>query len=273
MKGMLMTTNRVGFKNLINGLSKNEKIKLILDSNVLIAYFDEVHSNHDETKEFLDVIDNKADVTFFTSVTIKSEFLDYQRKRFLTNGIIELVKGYNHKIKLNSITKTKINNIVNQRDNRLRQEEAREKEIEEFNSSINYFRDNDIKKIKRTFRARDVQEEIGWLKICSVYLGQKLIKQEAMLDEFCVYLSIHNASQKSLFIVDEVDWKKATDISSITGIGYSDSMILNIALSTNIENIATLDFDIIYSASILALNKKIIMPDRRIKDFKRILKL
>ena len=49
-------------------------------------------------------------------------------------------------------------------------------------------------------------------------------------------------------------------------------MILNMALSTNIENIATLDFDVIYAGAVSASNKTILLPDHRISSFKQILK-
>jgi len=267
-----MATNRIGFKKFVKDVSINERINIIIDSNLLISYFDEVHSDHDDTVAFLKNLDDKGKVTFYTTVTTKSEFLDYHRKRFLTEGLVGLARELSDKINISTIAKSKIQNALTLRDNRLRKEEKKYQEIEEFNSSINYFTDNDIKEIKKAFRARDVQEERGWLSICSVFLGMKLSKCESLLDEFCTYLTTRDEKQRELFVVDEVDWKKSTEISSETGMSYSDSMILNMALSTNIKNIATLDFDIIYAGAISALSKTILLPDRRIKTFKNILK-
>jgi predicted nucleic acid-binding protein len=268
-----MATNRIGFKKIVKDTRENEKINIVIDSNILIAYFDEVHSDHDEAVTFLNELDNKADAMFYTTVTTKSKFLDYHRKRFLTEGLIALVRELSDLIKISTKSKVKIQNILNLRDNRLRKEEKKFQETQEFNSYVNYFTDNEIKDIKRSFRARDIEDEAGWLQICMVFIGKKLSGLEKRLDEFCEYLTTRDKKQKeNIFIVKEVDWKRATSISSETGMAYSDSMILNMALATNIQNIATLDFDVVYAGAVSASNKKVLLPDNRIASFKQILK-
>lgn len=267
-----MATNRIGFNKFVKDVSDNQKINIIIDSNILIAYFDEVHSDHEDAMSFLKGLDQKADVTFYTTVTTKSEFLDYHRKRFLTEGLIGLVRELSSKVKIPTVAFAKIDNTLTLRDNRLRREDKKFSETNEFNALINYFTDNELKKIKKTFRAGDVDEEKGWLHLCKLFLGNKLADLESHLDEFCSYLTTRDKTQSDLFVVKEVDWKKATAISSETGMGYSDSMILNMALATNIKNIATLDYDIVYAGAVSASNKTILIPDRRIKSFKLALK-
>ncbi len=268
-----MATNRIGFNKFLKDVGEGQQIRLIVDSNLLIAFFDEVHSNHESVKKFLGDLDSKADVTFYTTVTTKAEFLDYQRRRFLTEGIISLVQENKDKVKISDNASAKINSLRGNRDNRLRKEETKDKELEEFDSSLNYFRDSELKEVKKAFRARDIENETGWLSICKTFLGTKLAEQEKLLDEFCVYLTTRDNKQKeNIFIVEEVDWGQATLISSQTGMGYSDSMILNMALATNIENIATLDFDVIYAGAVSASGKKILLPDSRISSYKKILK-
>ncbi len=268
-----MPTNRIGLNSFLKSVGNGQRIDLIVDSNVIIAYFDEVHANFDLVKEFLDNLDNKANVTFYTTVTTKAEFLDYQRRRFLTNGIISLVQENREKFKIAKNATAKIHDIRTRRDGRLRREESKNKELEDFNSNLNYFRDGEIKEIRKVFRARDLENEIGWTSICKTFLGNKLSEQENYLDEFCSYLTTRDQDQKrNLFIVEEIDWKKATQISTQTGIGYSDAMILNMALSTKIPYILTLDSDMIYAGAVCAPNKIIILPDNKIKMFKKILK-
>lgn len=268
-----MATNRIGFNKFLKDVQEGQKVNLVVDSNLLIAYFDEVHSNHESAKTFLDGLDNKADVTFYTTVTTKSEFLDYQRRRFLTEGIVSLVQENKEKFRITPNATAKINSFRGIRDTRLKKEEAKDKDLEDFDSSLNYFRDGELKEIKKAFRARDVEPEKGWLTVCKTFLGTKLSEQEKLLDEFCKYLTTRDKEQKEkIFIVPEVDWNKATAISAETGMGYSDSMILNMTLSTNIENIATLDFDVIYAGAVSAFNKNILLPDNRIGSFKQILK-
>ena len=273
-KHITMTTNRVGFNSFLKNVVNDQKIDLIIDSNIIIAYFDEVHASKDLVKEFLDNLDNKANVTFYTTVNTKAEFLDYQRRRFLTNGIASLVYDKEN-FKIAKDVAAKIHNILTRRDGRLRREEDRNKnkDLEDFNSNLNYFGDREIKEIRNAFRARDIENEIGWLSICKTFLGSKLSEQENSLDEFCNYLTTRDQEQKeNLFTVKEIDWKKATRISTQTGIGYSDAMILNMALSTKIQYIATLDSDMVYAGSVCAPNKIIILPDNKIKMFKKILK-
>lgn len=268
-----MASNRIGFKQFFNKVNDGQKVDIIVDSNVLIALFDRVHSNHDQVREFLDNIDSKCEVTFYTTVTTKAEFLDYQRRRYLTCGVISLVQENQDIIKVSPRARAAILTTLTNRNNRLAREEKKEKEVEDFNSDLNYFYDGELKDIKKAFRARDVENETGWLRICEKFLSKRLPQLEAELDEFCNYLTTRDERQREeIFIVDEVDWKEATAISGKTGMGYSDSMILNMALATNIENIATLDFDVVYAGAVSASSKNILLPDNRIASFKQILK-
>ena len=91
----------------------------------------------------------------------------------------------------------------------------------EYDTRVSYLSDSELKEVKGTFRARDVSDESGWLKVCDVFLRDKLASQEAILDKFCVYLSPHKKEQAHLFIAPEVDWKKATRLSEVTGMGFS----------------------------------------------------
>jgi hypothetical protein len=187
--------------------------------------------------------------------------------------VISLVEENQDIIKISSKARAGINKTLANRNNRLQREEKKQKEIEDFNSDLNYFYDRELKDIKKSFRARDIENEAGWLKICKKFLGKRLAQLESELDEFCEYLTTRDKEQReNIFTVGEVDWRKATSISSETGMGYSDSMILNMALSTNIENIATLDFDVIYAGAVSASSKTILLPDHRISSFSKILR-
>jgi predicted nucleic acid-binding protein len=268
-----MASNRVGFKQFLNKINQDEKVDIIIDSNILIAFFDQVHSSHDQVRYFLEELDSRCNVTFYTTVTTKSEFLDYQRKRYLTSGVVSLVQENKNDINISPKAKATIQNTLTNRNNRLNREEKKQKNVEDFNSDLNYFYDNELKDIKKSFKARDLDNESGWLMICEKFLGKRLERLEQEIDGFCEYLTTRNKEQKeNVFIVEEVDWKKATSLSSQTGMGYSDSMILNMALSTNIENVATLDFDLVYAGAVSASNKNILLPDSRIAFFKQILK-
>jgi predicted nucleic acid-binding protein len=269
-----MATNRLGFRQFRNKLLKNEEINIVLDSNILIANFDEVHSSHEEVRKFLNEIGDITSVNCYTTVTTKSEFLDYFRKKFLTEGIFDLVDEYNNDIPLSSNAKAAIN-VVKGRRNKRQKDENQKIESDpdyEFDVKVVHLTDNEIKEIKKKFRAGDIENETGWLKVCHIFLKSKLLAQEVVLDELCIYLSPHKEEQKDLFLNPHVDWKKATSISGESGMGFSDSLILNMLLHTKIDFIVTLDFDMVYATAVSAMDKWVVLPDNRLKSFKASLK-
>jgi hypothetical protein len=69
----------------------------------------------------------------------------------------------------------------------------------EFDSRVVYLTDSEIKEIKKKFRARDIENETGWLKFCELFLKRRLMEQEVLVDEFCEYLSPYRTEQKELF--------------------------------------------------------------------------
>jgi hypothetical protein len=42
-----MASNRIGFKQFRNKLEKGQQVNVVIDSNILIANYDELHSNHE----------------------------------------------------------------------------------------------------------------------------------------------------------------------------------------------------------------------------------
>jgi predicted nucleic acid-binding protein len=269
-----MATNRLGYKQFRNKLTKGQDLNVVVDSNVLIANYDELHSSHEIVRNFLEEIGDIANVTYFTTVTTKAEFLDYQRKKLLTEGLFDLVDEYNKDIPLSSVTKASIAFAKGRRNKRQSDEEGKVNADpdHEFDAKVTHLTDNEIKEIKKKFRARDVENETGWLKVCDTFLKSKLLDQEVALDKLCVYLSPHREEQKYLFTNTSVDWKKATLISGESGMGFSDSLILNMLLHTKIDYIFTLDYDMVYAAAVSAKNKWVVLPDSRIAAFKSILK-
>jgi len=266
-----VAVNRVGFRSFLNKISDDEELNIVIDSNALIASGDELHSNYEEVTSFINQLDKKTNLTLYTTVTTKAEYLDYQRRRFLTNGLLSLSSL--SEIQLSSKVKAKLSSIKGRKNTREKGELSRsQKEDDDIDSNYFYFRDSEIKEIKKVFRARDVQNEAGWLKICDIFLSKKLLVEEALIDELCVYLSPHKEEQKNLFTNQSLDWKNATAISAKTGMGFSDSMILNMVLATKIDYILTLDYDLVYASAVSAPNKTVIIPDKRIKQFKQILK-
>jgi predicted nucleic acid-binding protein len=268
-----MASNRIGFNQFLKKIQGEKYLNILIDSNILIARFDENHSNYEVVKEFLDLLDEVSEVTFFTTVTTKAEFLDYQRRRFLTEGLFSLISREPPARQLRPESKQVIIQIKMRRGKRITDEEKRSTKYDEmYDSSVNYLRDSDLKEIKKQFRARDVQQEVGWLNICNLFLKQNMSEQEKLLDEFCNYLSNHNETQAHLFTNRKIDWSRATDLSATTGMGYSDALILNIFSETKMKYIITLDFDLVYAVSISSKEKFVVLPDSRLGAMKAILK-
>jgi predicted nucleic acid-binding protein len=269
-----MTTNRIGFRQFRNKFTDAQEINIVIDSNILVAYYDEIHTSHEIVRNFLREIDAIAQINFYTTVTTKAEFLDYQRRRFLSEGLFDLVDEYNTKIPVSMSVRFAINAVKARRNDRQKREDQKSNKNpdHEFDSRVAYLTDSEIKEVKKAFRARDIDNETGWLKICETFLRSRLIEQESFIDEFCQYLSPHREEQKELFIDRHVNWKKATAISTTSGMSYSDSLILNMLLHTKIDYILTLDYDMIYASAVSAQNKWVVLPDDRIKDFKATLK-
>ncbi|MBL7716359.1 MAG: hypothetical protein JNL01_12910 [Bdellovibrionales bacterium] len=269
-----MSSNRLGFRPFRNALEKAPKdTTLVVDSNIIIAYFDEAHSLHEKVVEFLDDLDEIANITLYTTVTTKSEFLEYHRRRLLTEALVSIADG-EVDVPISESSRAKIYTIKGRRNLRESQEEKRAAETGDldFDINVSYFNDKEIKDIKKAFRARDIPNETGWLKICEVYLKSKLVELETEIDSFCTYLSPHKESQKSLFVKPDVEWTEATRLCGTTGTGYSDALILNMLLHTNINYLVSMDFDLVYAAAVDAKNKTVILPDNRIAAFKHTLK-
>jgi predicted nucleic acid-binding protein len=269
-----MATNRIGFRPFKNRLRESPKdTAIVVDSNVIISYFDETHSQHDQVTEFLDEVDQLAGVTLYTTVTTKAEFLEYNRRRLLTDALISLTEP-KFGVPIGESCRAKINTVKGRRNSRETAEKKRVLETGdlEFDTNVSYFNDKEIKEIKKAFRARDLQNETGWIKICEIFLKGKLAELEHDLDEFCVYLSPHDEKQRDLFLKPKVEWSDATRLCETAGTGYSDALILNMLLHTKVEYLLTLDFDLIYASAISAKDKAVLLPDNRIGEFKPILK-
>lgn len=266
-----MPSNRIGFKPFLNQLKADQALNIVVDSNVLIANWDDLHSNHMEIRGFLESLDKRvSNLNLFTTVTTKAEVLDYQRRRLLTEGLLSLSEFSS--IRLSERAKAKISTVKGRKNIREKNEFKRsQREDDDLDSQFLYFRDSELKEIKKSFRATDSEIATGWLTLCDVFLGKRLLEEEEIINELCTYLSPYKEEQAHMFN-DKVDWKNATKISAKSGMGFSDSMILNMVLATKIDYILTLDYDLVYASAVSASNKTIIIPDKRIKHFKQALK-
>lgn len=280
--------NRIGSKEFLKKVSGQNSLELIVDANVIIASRDKKHRDYKTIQEFYDSLDQlSVDLTLFTTVTTKAEFLEYYRRKILTEGILELYKLNKERKVISDRVKTVIENQVRARNLRQNREVQRQEKIEkvleshsvdttefdveEFSVDANYFKDSEIKEIKKAFRARNVDNESGWISFCNKVLVNRLHALEGELDQLCHYLTTRDKKSLKYFVKTDVEWRTATQICGESGMGYSDAMILNMANHTSIEHILTLDFDMVYGGHFSSPAKKIITPTDRLKNYKKIL--
>lgn len=281
--------NRIGFRDYFKSIKPEDHVDLIVDANVIIAARDKDHKDNKTVREFFaDLKENAKSYTLFTTVTTKSEFLEYYRRKLITKTIGDVYTAYKYKKIITEDAYLEIQRQIRARNLRQKKEVERQEkiekeletqgydtlnvEIEPFSIDANYFKDSEIKKIKKAFRARTVQSEIGWLKLCDASLNPKLHELESILDSMCHYLTTRDPESKKFFTQGEVQWRMATQICIETAMGYSDAMILNMANYTSIKHIFSLDYDIIYGGHISAKDKIIIVPDKRLKNYKKTLR-
>ena len=254
--------NRLGFKEFLKKIEADAEVQLIVDANVIIALRDNEHRNNVALKSFFSNLENQAsNIALFTTVTTKSEFLEYYRRKILTRGIQNLYKINKDKKIISDDVKIEIERQVRARNSRQKREVERqdklelqleahgvdttEIDVEGFSIDANYFTDSEIKKIKKSFRGKNVDNEKGWFDFCNSVLLDKLHQYEKLLDELYHYLTTKDKEAKQYFIKENVEWPMATQICGENGIGYSDAMIINMANHTSIRYIISLDYDII----------------------------
>ena len=229
----------------------------ILDTNILIALTYEVKSSHEEIFDFFEqhlIPRRDQGVRLFTTVTTRSEFLDFNRRLIMTEKLRDLVEM--PKIKITARAKAQIQYQSGQ----LKRREERGGDA--------VFNDTQIKSIKSAFSAGRFSGQTGWIALCQEFLGGKLEQAEKNLADLGIeYISQHESLQHDLFI-RKIDWPDARRTSEATCLGLSDSMILNAFQCSRFSFIVSSDFDIGYSVLASKSLKDVVMPDSVAKKYR-----
>lgn len=226
----------------------------ILDTNILISLTYEIKSDFDEVNDFVDrLIDERF--LLFTTVNTKSEFLDFQRRLFMTEhlrGSIESEAGW----KISSASRAQI------------QVQSGQLKRSEQQGADPVFSDRQLKKIKSAFSAGNHSGHQGWMKLCEGVLSGRLDEAEAALSRNGIqYISQHEPNQKDLFL-KKIDWPDAKRIAELTCLGLSDAMILNAFQCSRFPFIVSADFDLGYAALASKEMRDVIMPDSVAKKYR-----
>lgn len=224
-----------------------------LDTNILVSMSYEIKKEHDSVFEILDLA-AEFDINFFVTVTTKSEFIEFQWRLLMTEGLIDLVDAHSE-VKITRAAKAAIDSATGS----MRANVAR--------GSDPVFTDIQLKNIKRSFSASEHSGSMGWLKVCKHILSGRLSHVENYLIEQGVsYISPHVG--KDEIYEKQPEWGDAIHISEATNLSVSDSMILNALEATKCPFVISLDFDIGYAALSGSIKKDVVMPDEQAKDFR-----
>ena len=232
--------------------------KVFFDTNIFISFFHDTDLFHDDTLPVFKILKNK-NFKIYTNVTTRNEFVDYQRRLIITESLADIlstIKELNEKSdiarKLKS-HKTKVYRKATQ------------------NNPL-VISDRDIKDFKKMLSIPSKGIGNIWMKFCEENLSShfkdafNLLRDEIGMDIH--YLSTR-AEDRSTEINKELKWNDMYEIMETSGLSVNDAMILNIFQCSNIPYLLTTDFDLVYAASILPIEKYIFCPESMFIDYKK----
>jgi hypothetical protein len=230
----------------------------ILDTNILISLTYEVKSNHEEVTDFFDqhlLAERQNGFRLFTTVNTRSEFLDFNRRLIMTEGLRDITDEHSGvKITASAKAQTQYQSGLLKR-----------REQQGGDPVLN---DTQLKSIKSAFSAGRFSGNVGWIALCQEYLEKKLDRAEENLVDLGVeYISQHEPSQKELFH-KKIDWPDAKRFSEATCLGLSDAMIINAFQCSRFPFIVSSDFDIGYAVLASRELKDVVMPDSVAKKYR-----
>ncbi len=229
----------------------------ILDTNILVSLTYEVKKDHDEVLGFLSSIEH-YELPYYSTVTTRSEYLDFHRRLRLTEKLLD-VAADDGQLRLSRAERAEIKTKEGLLNSRIKRKPG----------SDPVFSDSDLKDIKKVFSAGAFSGNAGWLAICDAAMRGWLEATETRLTEYGVtYISQHDEAQKPLFH-KRIDWPEARSISESSGLGLSDSMILNALRCSRFAFAVSTDFDLGY-AVLADINgtKDVVMPDSKAAEYK-----
>lgn len=221
----------------------------ILDTNFLIALTEESHKFHEDSHFIYEkLVEYK--VPIYSTVTIRTEFIDYQRKIKVTESLMDMLAP-SSKWKISSSVRDHLKKQRGWIDNQAKDDE------------LPCLSDARIKEIKRVFLPKSQSGQIGWIEMCrELLLGRLLEAWSAVEDALSIrYIDMRNESSQSLFI-KQLKWEEMYSISEQTAISSNDAMILNLLESSVLPFVVSADYDLAYGIMNSQADKVILVPDR-----------
>lgn len=220
----------------------------ILDTNVLITHAYEIKDPEWEIRNFLDENLRAIGISYFATITTRSEFIDFFRRMLMTEYLRDATSEHSN-VKFSKRERAVVQSVSGRMSQRHRR------------GGDPVFSDSDLKEIKKAFSAEEHSGLIGWIEHCEAALGNGLKKAEEFLTQFDVKYITPNEKPPANYFSTPVEWSEAVKISGTTCLGLSDAMILNALRCSRFSFMVSLDFDLGYAALASKEMKDVVMPD------------
>lgn len=133
----------------------------LLDTNFLIALTEENHKHNDDSRFIYEkLVEYK--VPIYCTVTVRTEFIDYQRRIKMTESLMDML-AQSSKWKISSSVRDTLKKHRGWIDNQAKDEE------------IPCLSDTKIKEIKKIFLPKTQSGQIGWVELCKEFLSGRLL--------------------------------------------------------------------------------------------------
>nr|BFD63655.1 hypothetical protein BdHM001_23360 [Bdellovibrio sp. HM001] len=226
----------------------------VLDTNFLIALTEENHRFNDDSNFIYEkLVEYK--VPIYSTVTVRTEFIDYQRRIKVTESLMDMLAP-SSKWRISSAVRDELKKQRGWIDNQAKDEE------------LPCLTDTRIKDVKRVFLPKTQSGQIGWIEMCKEFLQGKLLEAWRGVEEALSinYVDMRDGSSQRLF-QKELKWENMYVLSEQTALGSNDAMILNVLESSVMPFVVSADYDLAYGVMKSNSEKTILVPDSLYKNY------
>ncbi|MFP5520647.1 MAG: hypothetical protein ACLGGX_12140 [Bdellovibrionia bacterium] len=229
-------------------LKEGTKSGCIVDTNFVIALTEENHAYHEDS-QFLYERLVEYQIPLYCTVTVRTEFIDYQRRIKITETLMDMLSP-SSKWKISASVREILKKQKGWIDNQSNEEE------------LPCLTDARIKIAKKVFLPRTQSGQVGWVELCKEYLTDKLLNAWLSLEQDLSlnYIDMRDHASQDLFD-KELKWENMYRLSEKTALGSNDSMILNVLVSSSLPFVVSADYDLAYGVMQSSADKVILVPD------------
>ena len=197
------------------------------DTSILFSATYPLDSFHDEVDAAFNLT-SRLNITAFTNVNVRAEFLESHRRVLIAECLIELFETVGSDLDGVLFEKLKSHRTV-----------FRKRVLDEKSSKMDV---NQIKVFRTLLSNYQSSAGNGWTLFCRNYLSRRLtpVWTEAEEELGLNFISLRS-EDKSPYLDSIPEWETVVDLMGRYGIGSADAMILNMFLCSKIEVLLTAD--------------------------------